>query len=198
MVSLYRPVWVTGSGGTGYSVFAHEDELTPSAQQTWANAVRTFLNAITPLMPNDVSISFPAETVQVNTSTGTLIGVTAVTAPASITGASAAAYAAPSGARVDWITAGIVNGRRVRGRTYLVPLISTAYDTDGTINSTNLATISTAAASYITNATIGSADPVVWSRPLIVDDALERAGSSHVITGRLAVDKAAILRGRRD
>jgi hypothetical protein len=98
-------------------------------------------------------------------------------------------YAAGVGARVQWVTAGWNNGRRVKGSTYIVPLAFDEYDVDGTIKPAVVTAAGTAATALITAAGGGL---MVWSRG-------PGAGSgsiSPVVTGNMP-DKVSWLRSRR-
>jgi hypothetical protein len=190
----YRPEWTTSSGGVGYSVL-HASVVASS--QGWVDAVRTMFNAVAGQLPNDVSISFPGEYLERDTETGTLLGSTAVTPPASVTGSSAGVYAAPAGARIRWNTGAIVAGRRVSGSTFLVPLATTAYQTDGTILAAVITTLQNAAQAYLDDVDMV---PAVWSRPTFTGDppVLDRGGSIHAVQGVAIPDRVAVLRSRRD
>jgi hypothetical protein len=103
-----------------------------------------------------------------------------------VTGSGAANYAAGCGAYVNWLTSGIANGRRVKGRTFMAPLINSAYD-GGTILNANLTTLQTAATALVT-----AGNTVVWHRP--VNGA---GGSSYQPASALVPDQVTSLRTRR-
>lgn len=111
-------------------------------------------------------------------------------------------YSAPSGAVVTWLTGLIVNGHRVRGRTFIVPLWGAAYENDGTLSPATLANINPAAAllwdSHLANF-------LIWARPVTARAATPtlkaraaRLGTSVNVSGSRVTDKAAVLRSRRD
>lgn len=136
----YRAIWNVQGGGTGYSVF-HVRESAGVALDVAVGAFAADLRAgfasfATAYLPDDVQINFDSEARELDVSTGTLLSVIALTAPATVAGGSTAVYSAPAGARVDLITEGIIAGRRLRGRTYIVPLISSAFTTNGTVSTT--------------------------------------------------------------
>lgn len=193
MSTLYRYTvnWNASSGGPGTSTF-HVQSDGPTAAQDAADAIRAMFNALIAMFPTDVSFSFPGEVLLINAPDNTLTGVIPITAPASLTGTSSASYAAPTGARIRWITDGIVRGRRVTGTTFLVPLYSTAFTTDGTVSSTAITAIQGAVDTYL-----ASTDyvPLVYSRPTA---ASPTGGVYHAITGGSVPDRAAVLRSRRD
>jgi hypothetical protein len=90
---------------------------------------------------------------------------------------------------VRWQTAGIENFRRVKGRTFLCPLIVGAFDTAGTIFGTNQATLQAAATILAATGKL-----VIWHRP---PTGTHVGGSMHAVTGALVPDKVTSLRTRR-
>lgn len=93
-----------------------------------------------------------------------------------------------AGACFAWSTPEINWTRRVRGRTFLVPLSSTVWDVDGTITSDVLTFFNTMISSLITGAT-GFA---IYSRPR-----LGVGGKAAVVTAGRVTDQAAYLSSRR-
>jgi len=109
--------------------------------------------------------------------------------------------AGASGAVVNWRTGVVRKGRRIKGRTFLVPLKTTVYDEDGTLTSAAIGTINSAAAALIN--TTGEADLGVYGRPTRQrgdDGAMETIpdGLWAVATSFNVPDMAAVLRSRRD
>lgn len=138
-------------------------------------------------LPNDVTITFEAEVKEIDIASGALLGVHAVTPPASVTGVQTGVYSAPSGAKVDLITNGIVAGRRLKGRTFVVPLISTSYADNGLISSGARGRLNTAFEAFRDQA--GAYSLGVWSRTHgVLADVISVSAST----------KAAVLRSRRD
>lgn len=186
----YRAIWNVQGGGVGYSVF-HVREAGLSSisaeAQIFADDLRTGLFSIAGMLPDDVQITFDTEARELNVVTGALESVGSVDAPAAVTGASAAVYSAPSGARVDLITESIVAGRRLRGRTYMVPLYSTAYTTNGSISSGAQSSLEGAFETFRDQA--GAYSLAVWSR---THGVLADVASVNVPS------EAAILRSRRE
>lgn len=99
-------------------------------------------------------------------------------------------FASPVGASVQWNTTTFRAGRRVKGRTYMVPLVTSAYDTAGNLTTAARDVIVTAANAYLA----ADGQPVVWARP--VDGG--PAGVAALITSHSVRDFAAVLRSRRD
>lgn len=121
-------------------------------------------------------------------------------APASMDGTGTDSYGPlATGLCVTWRTGGVVAGKHVRGRTFLVPVHSGVLDPDGTPAGDALALMATYALNMISTPTntqfvtlarpkMSSADPPV----------VERQGSVHIITSASVKDTFAILRSRRD
>lgn len=190
----YRVNWSgTAVTGPGTSVF-HGRIATAStagaAAQDFADRVRLFFGEVRGLIPTGVSWDFPGEVTELDTTTGVLEDVHAITPPSATTSSGAAGnHSRPSGARIDWLTSSITAGRRLRGRTFLVPLYSAGYDTTGTIASTTLTTLNTAAANYIDAGVFADCQPAVWSRT---------HGVLADIVSKSITDRATVLRSRRD
>ena len=121
--------WNGFTGAPGFTNMFYDDS-TGTAQQA-ADITRTFLvgclTAAPASLPSGCSLVGPTSVDTVEPGTGTLVFTTPVTQPAQINGTAAGNFASSTGACVTWLTAGIVNGHRVRGRTFLVPLAATAF-----------------------------------------------------------------------
>jgi len=98
-------------------------------------------------------------------------------------------FAAGVGGRIVWGTEGFASGRRVRGSTFLVPLIASAYDTDGTLTSGAREGIQDGVDTFATAVT-GS--HVIWTRPKNGSG----GGVSTVISSTVS-DSVSWLRSRR-
>lgn len=189
----YRCVWSGWSGAPGYSSFY---TLADDQPQAHADAVRAFLDqafrvaAAPEYLPQVVKITFDATIDRVDANTNKLIGTSAVNAPAVIQGTGSNLYSAASGACVTWKTSDHHDGRRVVGRTFLVPLNGLAYENDGTLGSGFLTQVRAATAAYIANA---NTQPQVMSRVTAT-----HPGGAHPIIAGDVRDKAAVLRSRRD
>lgn len=195
MANIYRVtfVWQGWSGAPGYTNMFFDDS-TGTAQQA-VDAVRAFLVTCTTLapavLPTGITISGPGTVDTLEPATGTLVNSTPVTPPAVISGTASGAYSAAAGACVSWLTSSIVNGHRVRGRTFIVPLASTAFDTSGTLASAYISNINTGIVALLA----ATPDLVVWRRP--VSQAAGGGGVSPVLVGKVT-DKSAVLTSRRD
>lgn len=162
-------------------------------------AVRTLLAVFAGSMQNNVSWDVPNNGDVINPANGDLTGSwTDGTVPARVTGAASGTYAAGVGGQVRWRTSSIVNGRRVVGSTFVVPLGSGAYQADGSLVDAVVTAWTNACQAYIAS----NPGAVVWSRPVKADSTKTppvagRAGSTALITSGLAMDRVSWLRSRR-
>ena len=155
-----------------------------------AAGVLTAYQALAPILPTGVTVTVPDNGEFIDEATGDLTGVwtevgTGGSVPSTATETGAAAGV---GACVTWLTGGIVNSHRVRGRTFVVPLRRSAYDATGTLDAPFLDILDDFAAAMV-------AIPVaVWSRPV----AGGSPGSVWPATSYRLRDKVAYLSSRRD
>lgn len=190
-----RVTW-SGSGvvGPGLSTFYAAD-----TSPGFPAAVRAFYQALVTSFPTNVTITVPNGGDVIDPSTGVLTGAwTDGTAPLPVVGTGAGTYAAGVGAQVRWRTLGVVAGRRVVGSTFLIPLVSPIFDSDGTITAASRTVIQNAANAYVTAAPYGT----IWSRPYAGDTTPghvrpARAGSQHIISGAVVPDRPSWLVSRR-
>jgi len=184
-VPLHRvPVaWTTGPGGTGVSVFYTNFGSDATVE------LAAFFNAIKAFFPTSVSWNIPSSGDVVDEVSGLITGAWIGGTAASVSGTTGTAYAAGTGAYVRWQTSGIVNGRRVKGRTFLCPLVGSSYQTDGTIVDGNVATIQTAANNLVLAGKLR-----IWHRPT---SAGANNGSAFTVTAGTVPDRVTSLRSRR-
>lgn len=191
-ISRVTALWTGFNGAPGYTNFFFATAADASVADSLTAAVRTFFGDLTSMLPDSVTINVSGEVALIDEGSGVLESyVNANAEPTSVTGAQPGAFSAPSGAVVNWNTDTVNRGRRVRGRTFLVPLSNAVYQSDGTISNSYLPDLREAAATLMTN-TVGT-PLVVWSRP--------RDGSggvSAIVTSAGVPDMAAVLRSRRD
>jgi hypothetical protein len=191
--SLWRVVadWTGGKIGTGFSnIYFTGGTSTP---QACADATRAFFGSALVTgsnLPTGVNINFRSTVDVVDSMTGHLSNQLPVTAPAAVSGGGTARYSALAGSCVTWRTADFLNGHRVRGRTFLVPLDGGAMQADGTIDNTALGFMNTAAAALVAAAP----ELVVWHRPTAP---AATDGAYYVVVSGTAADKSAYLTSRR-
>ena len=188
---------ISGTTGAPYlSVMHFEVETEPPGVQDAVDAVGAFWTALSAYLANDLSWTVSGDVVEFNSDDGVATAFHSVT-PASGT-FSEAGEKIPFVAQVlvRWGTAGVVNGRQVRGRTFLPGLTQGGIDEGRVLASTQTA-IASAAAALVADA---DAELGVWSRPLWNEAHTEivREGSFHAVTSASVWDQFASLTGRRD
>lgn len=176
--------WQTGAGGTGVSIF-----FTPFGTDA-TTEIGAFFNAIKAFFPTAVSWNVPSSGDVVDEVSGLITGAWTGGAAASLVGTGSGAYAAGTGVYARWQTNGIVNGRRVKGRTFLCPLITGCYQSDGTITDANLATMNTAVSLLAASGKMN-----IWHRP---KTRTSNDGSAHLIVSGAGPDHVTSLRSRRN
>lgn len=157
-------------------------------------AIRAFFASRAALFPNEVSISFDTQIDELNVATGELEGSQPVAALAGVAGSGAGVWAAGSGIRVDWLTGGFVAGRRVRGRTFLVPSVGGAFGTDGRVLPAQITATQTDANTMRAALLAANMPLSVWARP---SETVVRPGTLWPVSGQAVSAIAATLRGRK-
>ena len=179
-----RVTWTNFHGAPGYSSFYLKGPLASNV------GLGAFFEAVKDRVPNGLTWNIPGEAEVIEDTTGQVLFSQDVGDDLVRVGTGGLQYVGSAGAVVGWKTADFKNGRRVRGRTFLVPLVTGAFDNDGSIETQTRADIQAAADALI--AGYGD-DLVVWSRPT-----LTTPGSSHSIVSATVPDLAAVTRSRRD
>lgn len=153
-------------------------------------AVRAAYAGLASFLPSGVSISFPTSGDSINDTTGELTGTWTAPAAAPVAGSGGANAAAGVGACVTWLTGGIVNGRRLRGRTFIVPCTNVAFDGTGRFAAATTSQLDTFAA-----AMQASGPLAVWHRP---SSKTATDGNSYGVVSHKINAKIAVLTSRRD
>lgn len=190
--------WSGFLGGPGWTNFyfddvngGFEDGATAVAV---ADKVATFWGAVKTKLPPAVTLQIQSDVEVIGAADGQLAGVLNAGARAAINGTAVSQpYSAATGAVITWRTAGVRNGRRVRGRTFLVPCVSGMFQNDGTITSSDLTELQAAAQALFQPA--GAVSLGIFSRPTAVGAA---DGAFFPVTSATVPDLAAVLRSRRD
>lgn len=185
MVDIRKVVvtWNGLQGMPGYSVFhsAAADDATAS--------LGTFFDTVKTMVSQPCTWTIPSSGDKLDVATGHLTGGWSGGTGSTKSASSAVAYAAGVGLVVRWDTGLIRGTRRFRGRTFIVPLGSGLYATDGTIDNTALATLQTAVNALVVAGKIG-----VWGRPTTPGGS---DGIFSTVTSGQVMDKVAYLKGRR-
>lgn len=174
---------VVGGGLATFYTVAEE----PAALRA---TVRDYFDAWHVNLPSTVAAVIPPEGDIISAETGDIVDVWSVTdAPLTVTGAGAGGFAMGVGARSVWNTDGRTGNRRVRGSTFMVPLVSGSYESDGTILQIVLDALRVAATGLVDDL-LGTM--VVWTRPTP-----ERAGKANLVVSASVPDRVTWLRSRR-
>lgn len=194
--------WTIPGAGTAFSVFhfgnGPDGDPSDAEASNAATATRTFFDAIKGVLPGVVKIDVLTDVEILDVATGNLMGVQTASAQAQVVGslAQTVSWAAPSGVCITWNTAGLrtvtSKPRRVRGRTFIVPVATNVFDSDGTLTTAALTTLNTAATGLRGN--FSGQEFGVYGRP---GPGGSPAGVYHSVTGHRITDQVAILRSRR-
>jgi hypothetical protein len=177
--------WTGGTGLPGQSVLWFDSIANMSTVTT---DLHTLFNSIAGSVLPGISVKVRDSGKEINDANGALTGAWTGSVTASI-GGSGSAYAAGTGLQLRWNTGLIVGRRRLVGRTFIAPIVSGAYDTDGTL----LGAIVTALQGYLSTWLAASGShQVVWHRPH-----LSVGGSSATVTTAAVPDKVTSLVTRR-
>lgn len=199
MASIARVTlnWTGGIGLPGFTVL-HFRNSTPGvlSQAVVDNAVSkvdAMITAIKPEVPSGVTLATNGTVLEIDDTNGQLTAFWTGTPAAGQAGTGASTYSAPSGAVINWKTSAVRNGRLLRGRSFLVPLDTGAFDAQGNIASASLTVLQNAAAAV--RAASGDARLVIFGRPTAPG---ATDGVSAEVTSSNVPDLAAILTSRRD
>lgn len=180
----------TGSPGYTNFFFAGGGGLISDAQQI-ADRTRTAMQNLFSFLPQGTTIRVQDEVAVLDSDSGEIQAYETIDAPDPVNGGTRADYAGPVGAVVNWRTDDVRFGRRIRGRTFLVPLVNEAFDSVGSLTSDAREAVQDFA-SGMTNWDFDS-EFGIWSRP--------RNGEGGVfatVTNYNVPDFSAVLRSRRD
>jgi hypothetical protein len=170
--------------------------------------MNTFWTAIGNYTPTGVVTTRRNTGRKIDEATGKATGVWTESTEQSVTGTGLGNWSAASGACITWHTNAFINGKEVRGRTFIVPLAGNTYSAVGGISSTVANAIQTAANNL--RIALGQ-DLRVWARPFEGRDASgtpgqpgykpaipARVGTSWPISTVVVHTQGAVLRSRRD
>lgn len=182
MVNLHviRVPWTGINGMPGVSTFVTEASVT-----SFLPKLTTFFGAIANYVPSGITWSVPSSGVDIDSDTGLAVASWIGPAQTPVTSSATGGYAGPGGAVIQYDTGVFIEGRRLRGKTFVVP-----------INGSNLASngqLSTACQTALTNAATtmatGAASLSIYSR------VHKQVGA---VTTAKCLPLVAVLRTRRD
>lgn len=148
-----------------------------------------FFDALKSYIPTGTTINIPQGGDLIDEATGQLVGTWGASGSTTVVGGGTGTFAGGVGARVVWETSSIRAGRRVRGSTFVVPIRSSAYDTDGSLAAGTITAFQTAITAMLAQV---PTQMRVWSRPRP-----GLAGASVQVTRGAIPDKVSWLRSRR-
>jgi hypothetical protein len=172
---------LTGLPGLSVHYSGDTDDITVNLA-TWFTAMQS-------IFPAGLAWQIPNVGDRINDDTGHLVGAWTGGTSATVNSSGAAAYAAGTGAFVKWTTGAVVGTRRLQGRTFLCPIMNSAFDNSGTITDTNKTTLQTAC-----NTLVATNKLVIWHRPTTPGGT---DGTSRLVIAATVPDKVTSLRTRR-
>lgn len=177
--------WITASGPGKVSVTWWDLTATVAAQRT---ALATFLGAVDGTLDNSTTWTIRTVGRELDDSTGGLIGAWAEGSVKTGTGNNATEPVADATQILfQWHTGNIVNGRFLRGRTF-IPGLTNSVLSNGNINEANRAAFQALGETLVDDA----ANMQVWHRPVS-----GTGGSAHTIANCTVWAELAVLRRRR-
>jgi len=183
--------WVGGPSSPGLTVMNFRRNT--GSYTDAVTAVRAFWAALASYLPTAYTLTVDPLVEEHESSDGSITGTwTAGTAPADVVGTGATAWAAGVGFRVTWDTGAVVNGHRVKGRTFIIPVLPANYDSSGTIAAATITAVNTAATNLRTAASGGSTPLVIYTKA-----GPRGPGALTDVSTGVVPDQVAVLRGRR-
>lgn len=196
LLSRVRVALTGFPGGPGVMTFATTDV------DTFIPVLKAWLIRVAVYMPADVSLHVESTGDTFESTTGLIQGTWARGVQPTYVGGSVGAYAAPVGVVVEWLTDIHLSGRRLRGRTFVVPCTTAAFSLDGSLDAAVQVEFQAASSAFAANS---AGTFTIWQRPRLARPAdgsrkavLARGGGHGVVTSSRVPDKAAVLRSRRD
>lgn len=186
MIQRLRCEWVgTAVEGPGLTTFFAEADGTVAIQVGAA----AFFEAVKAFIPSGTTIRIPQGGDVIDEATGVLTGTWGTSSATTVTATGTGNFAAGVGARVAWETGVIRNGRRVRGSTFVVPLVVGSYEGNGTLATGALTALQTG----VTNMLVQVPTQMrVWSRPRP-----GLPGAAVAVARGIVPDRVSWLRSRR-
>lgn len=192
-VTRLRATWTGWPGAPGYTnIFAQGNLIgTPQLDGALTAFHDFFADAVGGTggpLPRDVTITVDSEVAVFDETTGLLVDLGQGLTTDPVVNNNGLQMASPAGACITWRTATVVNGRLLRGRLFLVPLSTTAYEFNGTLTTSVMNDVLVAAQTLV----VAIDTLCVWHRPVS-----RAGGATGQVTSATMTDQAAVLRSRR-
>jgi hypothetical protein len=185
-----RQVHVTYAGLSGLPGQSTHYFTSGTTMSTALSVLHGFYDAIKGFFPAGLTVQVQGSGNELNEATGALTGTWSATTPAVVNGAAGSGrHAAGVGACVTWKTVTVGPHRFIHARSFLVPLETSSYQADGTIDGSALSTFQTAADSMVAAANPGL---LAWHRPVA-----HAGGSVGQVTSARVPDRVCTLKTRR-
>ena len=190
-----RVIWTGFTGAPGVSTFYVD------SGSTMAAAIGEFFTNVSGLLPNDVTIHVENSGDVIDETSGDLTGSWTASSVTDVTGTGGDYYAAPAGMIVDWFTGVVMDRKRLRGRTFLVPISNPQFAIGGGLVSACITGAQDAADALLA----ADGNLLIWHRPraaMAADGSrpavTARAGGYASVSSAHVPNLAAVLRSRRD
>lgn len=184
--------WSGFKGAPGFANFYFSVGTPPPL-----TALRTFFEGVKSFMPTGLTITYPASGDIINETNGQITDAWTTAGVSTTVCTGSSTYSGASGAVVEWRSATVLDGRRPVGKTFLVPLATIQYQSDGTVLDATVSAIKTAADTFVAAV---SGQFFVWHRPIRDPEPphnITRVGAVAAVTSTKVPDMAAVLRSRR-
>lgn len=180
-----RTVW-SGSPvtGPGVSTFYFDE-----ADSGFLAGVHAFWLALQSAVPSAVSWTTENTGDLIDVGSGVITGSWTDGVSSSVNGTNTNIYAAGVGARIRWRTSGLRGGRRVVGSTFICPMGNDSFDVSGTLSTSRVTLLQTAAGALLTPTTFTGQ---IWSKPTA-----GAAGQASPVISAQVPDAVSWLRSRR-
>jgi hypothetical protein len=157
---------IGGSGISRFRFIRNDAGVTTVADCNAAGAAVRALLATTTWWPSAITWSIDPAVEMFDIGSALVAGtLTMTTVPASITGTGASTFPAGVGARLNWKTATVSGRRMLKGSSYLVPMATASYASNGGVQASITTALTTAGTNYIAAMTAANLVAVIWHRP---------------------------------
>jgi hypothetical protein len=199
MASVYRvtAIWSGFQGAPGYSKFSFQDLTTAAAQNAAGAQIRTFFDTLKVYMKTTWSVTVQPTIQEYDMATGDIIGEASMSSvPVAVSGGAAGgSWPGGSGYCVSWKSNLFFNGRKVQGRTFMVPAVD-CFEGDGTLSAGAVSAIQGAGAALIA---APGAEFCLWAKTFTdTTPRVQNGGAVVPVTACVVKDAASQLRSRRN